>query len=285
MRVVDVAEAREAFEALVRDVEPDPEAVGWLLEKPQRPGAGGVLALDGTSAQGLLTWAPHPGYDGVEQQYLTLKLRESSAQPAIAAALLDALAERFAQRRSQIWLHADDTVAHLADVFVTHGFHREFVSLEYRGPLPLPRLEPQPDARMVRYEGGDEVVDAAIADVHRRGYRGRRGTPLFTPIGFEHGVRMVLAYDSDRLAGFVSWAALQDHVLCDSIVVARRHFGTGMAHTLGCAFSDDAVAAGADAVRCHVDETNHASRSLVERFGLAVHSETHSYTRSYPSSR
>jgi len=282
MRVVDVGEAPEAFEELVRTTETDTELIDWMVSKPQRPGGGGVLALAGTRAQGLLTWAPHPGYDGIEQQYLTLRLRRSPAPPAVTALLLDALAGRFAQRPAQVWLHAEEAIAHLGEVLEAHGFRQEFVSLEYRGALPLARLEPRPDARLVRYEGGDDTVNDAIAEVHRRGYRGRRGTPLFTPTVLQHGAHMILAYDGDRLAGFVSWGALEDHALCDSIVVARRWFGTGMAHTLGCAFSDDAVAAGADSVRCHVHETNHASRSLVERFGLSVHRETRSYTRSFP---
>jgi len=280
--VADVREADEALQEFVRDIEPDPKIAAWLVEKAQRPGGGGMVVLAGARARGLLTWAPHPGYDGVEQQYLTLRVAESSEQQAVTTRLLDALAQRFAQRRAQVWLHADEPVAHLGDIFESHALRYAHTSLEYRGPLPLPGLEPRPRARLVRYRGGDEAIDAAIAEVHRRGYRERPGTPLFTPVGLELGARMVLAYDGERLAGFVSWVPLEDHAFCDSIVVGRPWFGTGMAHILGCAFSDDAVAEGADSARCHVHETNHASRSLVERFGLAVHSETRSYTRSFP---
>lgn len=272
---MELADAREEAFDLLRALEPDAPA------PPES--TGGVVALEGDRAVGLLTWGRFPGFDGVTEAYLGLMARPGVDGSEVAGPLLAAGVQRIDVRPCRVWMHVEDAQSYLRDILQEHGFAHRFTSCLYEGPLPLPEPTPQAPARLVTYSGGDPVVDAAMEDLHRRGFRERVGVPEWTTPSVDSPKSHILAYDGDRLAGFASWIAMPEFAVWDNVVLARRYYATGMAHTLGRAISDAAVAAGCSSLRGYIHATNHASRSLAERFGLQVCGELSAFLRELPA--
>jgi len=270
-RVVDLADARDAALDLLQELQPGAPA------PPET--TNGVVALAGDQAVALLPWGRYAGFDGVTEAYLGIMARPGVDGSEVAGRLVAAALRRIEGRPCRAWMYVDDAQSYLREILPEHGFEHRFTSCLYEGPLPLPSLTPRPEARLATYRGGDPAADAAMEDLHRRGFRGRIGVPEWVTPSPESSKHHILAWDGDRLAGFVSWIAMPEFAVWDNVVLARRYYGTGMAHTLGGAISDAAVAAGCSTLRGYVHATNHASRSLAERFGLRVCGETRAFLR------
>lgn len=277
---MEIVELDAGLAAVLELVKEDEKLV-WVGDKAQGPRAGGLVALDGDRAVGFAVWAPMLGMDGVDQFHITPYTREGHRDSGFERRLWADVPRRFQDLRCGVWVHLDDSHAYLAEMIEAAGMQHAFTAVTYKSALPLPRIEPMTDPRLVRYTGGDDAVDAEIVSIFRRGFAGRAGVPECGPVASENGQKWILAYEGDRLAGFIVWLPWADEAFCESVVVARPYFGTGLAHSLGCAFSDDALAEGFATVVCHIHETNHASRSLVERLGFVARSETKTYVAEF----
>jgi hypothetical protein len=109
--------------------------------------------------------------------------------------------------------------------------------MEWKGDTVVV-LDPSP-AHFQRYAGGDPEIDAAIVDLHNRSHRSSR---LMPPIAHEllwmtvpglTAHEYVLLRDEGRLVGHAEWLVVDGKAYINSLVVARSHWGTEVAASLG----------------------------------------------------
>jgi GNAT superfamily N-acetyltransferase len=179
-----------------------------------------------------------------------------------------------------------DTVAAF---LLQQGFGEASRSVLYQREL-TPDAMPQdsPSLPTVLYRGGDAGIEAAIVDLHRRAYRGRKGLPALTSEevrrqsktpGFAH----VLMFDVERLVGQATGFVHDAQYVVDSLAVARSHWGTGASDALLSAMARHGMDAGCQRIVGLTEESNRASRALMERLGFEPKEYIRRFLRRIPA--
>jgi ribosomal protein S18 acetylase RimI-like enzyme len=133
------------------------------------------------------------------------------------------------------------------------------------------------------YRGGDRATNEAIADQNRRLYAHDRVAYFTTPeeveMIFEHEGRLVIlarAEETGEIAGFVD---LTKEAFVCNLGVARKFWGTGLAHELARRTIAMGVELGAPRVRSFVRASNAASIRMQKRVGMEINDVVLNYER------
>ena len=133
------------------------------------------------------------------------------------------------------------------------------------------------------YRGGDPDTNAAIADQNRRLYANERLAYFTTPEEvekiFEVSGRVILLArleETQEIAGFVD---LTKEAFVCNLGVARKFWGTGLAHELSRRTIAMGAELGADRVRSYVRAKNAASIRMQKRVGMEIDETVYHYER------
>jgi len=242
------------------------------------PGRGRAAVSDGKLV-GVLTGSLHPDNDrpGTNVLYLYGVVDPAWRRRGIGRALLAGLVEEFRVDGRPLTLSAilsggepDTTAAFL----LQQGFSEARQSIRYEREL-TPDAVPQdgPSMPTAVYRGGDAAIETAIIDLYRRAYRGRNAIPVLTAESIQRqfqapGFAYVLVFDGDRLIGHTACYMNEAKCYVDSIVIARSHWGSGASDALVHALFRHALGEGCSQIAGVAEESNRASRALMERHGL-----------------
>ena len=174
----------------------------------------------------------------------------------------------------------DRAIAALAPRLAVAGFafHSTNVRMRWEGES-VSLVDPGP-IRIETYTGGDAAVDQAIAALHDQGYRTSRVVPqanvpdMWRAIPGATCHEMLLAWDGDRLVGFIEYLAVKGEAWVNSLVVARSHWGTPAAAAIGTRAMQRLFEAGHRTIESYVRSNNAASIKLQIKLGWRKHSET-----------
>jgi ribosomal protein S18 acetylase RimI-like enzyme len=135
------------------------------------------------------------------------------------------------------------------------------------------------------YRGGDPATNAAIADQNRRLYANERFAYFTTPEEVEKifetpGRVIILARleETQEIAGFVD---LTKEAFVCNLGVARKFWGTGLAHELSRRTITMGVELGVDRVRSYVRAKNAASIRMQKRVGMVIDETVYQYERDH----
>ena len=135
------------------------------------------------------------------------------------------------------------------------------------------------------YRGGDSATNAAIADQNRRLYANERIAYFTEPEEiekiFEFPGRVILlarVEETQEIAGFVD---LTKEAFVCNLGVARKFWGSGLAHELSRRTIAMGVELGADRVRSYVRAKNAASIRMQKRVGMVIDETVYHYERDH----
>ena len=135
----------------------------------------------------------------------------------------------------------------------------------------------------VDYRGEDDALNAELVAFNNRVYATHADVPRMTEEALASsfqmaGRQMILARERDggALAGMSDITA--QGFVCN-LVVARRHWGSGLAHELSRRTIAHAAETGADRVRSFVRASNAASLRMQKRVGMEIDDIVYTYER------
>jgi GNAT superfamily N-acetyltransferase len=275
LRPVEGLRTPEVFEFYVR-------ALGLSVATPPGdepfPGQGKAAMADGKLV-GLLTGGLYPDNDhpGADVLYLYGAVDPAWRRRGIGRALLAGLMEEFHREGRPLTLSVTLSGGEpdaAAAFLLQQGFSEARQSIRYEREL-TPDAVPQdgPSMPTAVYRGGDAAIETAIIDLYRRAYRGRNAIPVLTAESIQRqfeapGFAYVLVFDGDRLIGHTACYVNEAKCYVDSIVIARSHWGSGASDALVHALFRHALGEGCNRIAGIAEESNRASRALMERHGL-----------------
>jgi hypothetical protein len=204
------------------------DRIGYVVQR-----AGAVIAtVLGTCGRGQ-TWA--------RNRYINIEARPEDIEAVWLSPLLAKVAEADREHPGtwQVASLGEALRPVLAPFLEATGFvyHSSTMRTEWKGDA-VAVLDPSP-ARFERYGGGDPEIDAAIVDLHNRSQRSSRLMPpiarelLWTTVPGLIAHEYVLLRDEGRLVGHAEWLVVDGKAYINSLVVARSHWGTEVAASLG----------------------------------------------------
>jgi GNAT superfamily N-acetyltransferase len=253
-------------------------------------GLGRVALADGELV-GLLTGSVHSenGDPDARVLYLYGAVHPAWRRRGIGRDLLAGLLEEFRGDHRPLTLMAtlqggepDAAAAFL----LQQGFSEARRNVRYEREL-TPDAVPQDEASLQTavYRGGDAAIEAAIIDLYRRAYRSRQVIPELTAESIRRqldapGFAYVLVFEGDRPVGHSACYVHDAECYVDSIVIVRSHWGSGASDVLVHALFRHALAQGCRRIVGVAEESNRASRALMERHGLGPKEHVRRFRRS-----
>jgi ribosomal protein S18 acetylase RimI-like enzyme len=212
--------------------------------------------------------------------YPTLAVASAWRRRRVGTRLVEALAAGPRARPTWVFAHVEEPDEIGRSFLGSVGFEVVAEMIMYaRDTAAEPPPPPPGPWTLVEYHGGHPGRDAAIVDLHARGYRGNISIPRLTAASVaaqaaDPRLTFLLALDGGRLVGFTLASLTGGTAYIDSLVVARSHWGTHLGDALHGRVAVLARAAGCSRITAMVDRTNHASRRGVERRGMQAAGRT-----------
>jgi hypothetical protein len=157
----------------------------------------------------------------------------------------------------------------------TLGFSPLDVQVHYRSAIKYHDTEDKSDFSVSKYEGDSAATNAQLCDLYREAYKRRAGIPSVTPQSIAKQLSIpscsyLIMRHGDELIGQVTLFISQSECYVDSIYVKRSYWGTGAADKLTQSLFNYAKNNECQTMSGTAASNNRASRSLMERFGLAA---------------
>jgi ribosomal protein S18 acetylase RimI-like enzyme len=261
-------------------------------ERADQPcGLDGFLALAGEEIVGCLLGQAVPSLaEGADAMFPVLVVAAGWRRRRVGTRLWEALAAAPRARPTRVVFHVEEPDEGRRAFLGSVGFDVQAEMLAYArdaGAEPPPL--PEGPWTFVEYHGGNPAHDAAIVDLHARGYRGSPTIPRLTPEAVAAQaaaprLAFLLALDGDRVVGFTLVSLADGQAYIDSFVVARSHWGTRVSDALHGRVAALAQAAGCSRITANVERSNHASRRGVERRGMLAVGRIWRFGRELPVS-
>jgi predicted acetyltransferase len=155
------------------------------------------------------------------------------------------------------------------------GFSSLDTQIYYQGSIKSFDFKDKLDFYVSEYAGGNEATNLQLCHLYREAYKRRIGIPNVTPESINEqlaipGCSYLVMFHKDELIGQVTLFIHQRECYVDSIYVKRTHWGTGAADKLTQSLFNYAKTEGCQTVAGTAASNNHASRALMERFGLVA---------------
>jgi hypothetical protein len=216
---------------------------------------------------------------------LTRFIDIESQHENIAAEWVDPILTSLADRdrgRPDIW-HVTNVATALsfaaAPLLEAAGFvrHSRWLILEWSSE-PVALVD-SGAAGLRRYAGGDREIDRAIADLYNRAYHSSRmvgpadAESLWDPWPGLEMREFVLAWEGNRLVGFVEWCVNVGEAFVSNLAVARSHWGTAISSAIATRVMQLLFELGHRKVGSIVRSNNAASVRLQLKLGWKVRRE------------
>ena len=172
-------------------------------------------------------------------------------------------------------MHQFDGIVEDEAFWFALGFSPLDLQVHYRGAIKYHDAEDKSDFSVSKYEGDSASTNEQLSDLYREAYKRRAGIPRVTPESIAKqlsipGCSYLIMRHGEELIGQVTLFISQSECYVDSIYVKRSYWGTGAADKLTQSLFNYAKNNECQTVSGTAASNNRASRSLMERFGLAA---------------
>jgi len=244
----------------------------------------GIALMVGTEVHGLYTYKGFESLQADTTLYFTgggvlAENRHTRHHRALIESLIlklknDSKVEIIVSLDRQPMQQADEVIED-ESFWLAQGFSSLDTQIHYQGAIKSFDVKDKLDFSVSEYAGGNEATNLQLCHLYREAYKRRAGIPNVTPDSINEqlaipGCSYLVMFYKAELIGQVTLFIYQRECYVDSIYVKRTYWGTGAADKLTQSLFNYAKTEGCQTVSGAAAINNHASRALMERFGLVA---------------